>query len=129
MFQVKVTWSAIVVLLVAMGIVAYKVSTKRAVVAAPVSLPRILLVADLSEADSADACAEIIRSVRAARDRGVSVEELNADSKSELLRRYRVLTVPTVLVLDDKGQVASRFEGEEQSTVDAVQNQLAKLTK
>lgn len=121
--------SAIVVLLVAIGIIAYKVSTKRAVVATPAGLPRIVLVADLSEADSADACAEIIRSVRAARDRGVSVEEVNADSKSELLHRYRILTIPTVLILDDSGRVASRFEGEDQPTVLAVRNQLSKLTR
>lgn len=125
----KVKWSAIVVLIVATGIIAYKVSTKRGVVATPTSLPHILLVADLSEADSTDACAEIIRSVRAARDRGVSVVELNADSKSELVRRYRILTIPTVLILDDSGQVASRFEGEDQPTVVAVRNQLAKLTR
>ena len=69
----------------------------------------MLLVADLSEADSADACAEIIHSVRAARERGVQVQELSPDSKSEMLRRYRVLTIPTVLILDRSGQVVLAF--------------------
>lgn len=125
----RVKWSAIVVLLVTIAIIAYKASKRDASVATPDRTPRILLVADLSEAGSADACAEIIRSVRAARDRGVRVEELNADSKSELLRRYHILTVPTVLILDDSGQVTSHFEGEDQPTVIAVRDKLANLTR
>jgi thioredoxin-like negative regulator of GroEL len=91
-------------------------------------LPRVLLVADLSEADAEDdACAEIIRAVRAARARGVTVQELNPDTKSDLLRRYRVLTIPTVLILDPKGEVVSRFEGEGRETVTAVKTQLERL--
>lgn len=111
------------------AIVGYRASTRPAVVVTSARLPRILLVADLSEADSADTCADIIRSVTAARDRGLKVQELNSDSKSELLRRYRVLTIPTVLILDDNGQVVSRFEGEDQSTVVALRTQLAQLSK
>jgi hypothetical protein len=81
----------------------------------------------LSEADSADACAEIIPSVRAARERGVQVQELSPDNKSEMLHRYRVLTVPTVLILDGSGRIVLRFEGEDRQTVVAVRTQLSQL--
>lgn len=124
----KVKWSGIVaVALVVIAITAYKVHTKRVTVGEAKGPPRVLLVADLSEADSADACAEIIQSVRAARERGVPVQELSPESKSEMLRRYRVLTIPTVLILDRGGQVVLRFEGEDRQTVTAVRTQLAQL--
>ena len=124
----KVKWSGIVaVALVVIAITAHKVHTKHATVTGAEGLPRVLLVADLSEADSTDACAEIIGSVREARQRGVSVQELSPDSKSEMLRRYRVLTIPTVLILDRGGQVVLRFEGEDRQTVGAVRTQLAQL--
>lgn len=124
----KVNWPGILaVALVAIAITAYKVHVKHETVVGVAGLPRVLLVADLSEADSADACAEIIHSVRAARERGVPVQELSPDSKSEMLHRYRVLTVPTVLILDRSGQVVSRFEGEDRQTVVAVRTQLAQL--
>ena len=124
----KVKWSGILVLaLMMIAIGAYKVRTKRATAAREDGAPRVLLVADLSEADSADACAEIIHSVRTARERGVHVQEFSPDSKSEMLRRYSVLTVPTVLILDRSGQVVRRFEGEDRQTVTAVQTELARL--
>lgn len=92
------------------------------------ALPRVLLVADLREADVAgDACAQIIHYVRAARARGVAVEELSPGSKSELLGRYHVLTVPTVLILGRSGQVVSRYEGEGRQTVAAVRSRLQNL--
>lgn len=92
------------------------------------ALPRVLLVADLREADSeGDACAEIIRSVRAARTRGVAVQELDPGTESDLLRRYQILTVPTVLILDPNGKVLSRFEGEGRHIVTAVRIQLDQL--
>lgn len=124
----KVNWVGIVtVVFIAITITAYKVHIKHAIVAGGDGLPRVLLVADLSEADSADACAEIIHSVRAARERGILVQELSPDSKSEMLRRYRVLTVPTVLILDRSGQIVLRFEGEDRRTVTAIRTQLAEL--
>lgn len=123
----KVKWPGIVIVaLVMTAITAYKGHIKRVTVAGE-AVPRVLLVADLSEADSADACAEIIRSVREAHQRGILVQELSPDSKSEMLRRYRVLTVPTVLILDRGGQVVSRLEGEDPGTVRAVRMQLAQL--
>ena len=119
----KVRWIGLVaVVLIAAAIIGYKSRISSASDqqngAAP---PRVLLVADLSEADEAgDACAEIIQSVRAARARGIAVEELEPGSKSDLLTRYHVLTIPTVLILDRSGGVISRFEGEGHLTVAAV---------
>lgn len=124
----KVKWSGIlVVALVVVAIIAYKAHTRSARATEENGRPSVVLVADLSEADSADACAEIIHSVRAARERGVQVLELRPDSKSEMVRRYHVLTAPTVLILDDSGVVLKRFEGEDRQTVEAVRTQLAKL--
>ncbi len=121
------------VALVALGIIAYKWhlssylsrDTQSTASAAP---PRVLLVADLREADSdGDACAQIIQDVRAARERGIAVQELGPDSESDLLSRYHVLTVPTVLILDRQGNVTSRYEGEGWETVAALRAQLEQL--
>lgn len=124
----KVKWPGIAaVALVVIAITTYKIHRKHAAVGGAERPPTVILVADLSEADSADACAEIIQSVRAARGRGVEVQELGPDSKSEMLRRYHVLTIPTVLILDRGGRVVLRFEGEDRQTVTAVRTQLAQL--
>jgi hypothetical protein len=92
--------------------------------------PAVVLVADLREADDPhDRCAEIIRAVREASKRGIRVAELPPDSNSDLLRRYHVLTVPTVLLLDASGKEIGRFEGEDSTTVKAVQTRLSALTE
>lgn len=123
----KVKWSGIVVVVVIVtAIVFHNVYIKNEAVTGAGS-PTVLLVADLSEADSTDACADIIRAVRAAGERGIQVQELSPDSKSAILHQYRVLTIPTVLILDRGGQVVSRFEGENRQTVTAVRNQLEQL--
>lgn len=126
----KVKWIGLVaVLLVAGAIISYRAHLSPEPRAeGKAALPRVLLVADLSEADAAgDACAEIIHLVRAARDSGIAVQELNPGSKSDLLARYHVLTAPTVLILDRSGQVVSRFEGEGRDTVAAVRAGLQQL--
>jgi len=117
----------IAVAAVAVAIVAYKARVQQPE-SAHGELPRVLLVADLSEADKeGDRCAEIIQAVRGARARGITVQEHNPDSKSPLLSRYRVLTAPTVLILDGQGDVVSRHEGEAPETVAAIRSQLGKL--
>ena len=88
----------------------------------------MLLVADLSEADEeGDACAQIIQTVRAVGKRGISVQEFNRDSKSPLISRYRILSIPTVLVLDHKGEVVSRYEGESRQTLASIRSELENL--
>jgi hypothetical protein len=71
--------------------------------------PAVILVADFSEAnDPNDRCADIIRAVREASKRGINVAELPPDSNSDLLRRYHVLTVPTVLLLAGRGRTTEK---------------------
>lgn len=116
------------VALAATAIVAYKARVQHPAVAASSNLPRVLLVADLSEANKeGDRCAEIIQAVRRARARGITVQELNPDSNSPLLSRYRVLTAPTVIILDPQGEVVSRHEGEAPQTVAAIRTRLEQL--
>lgn len=120
----------IVVVGIAVAIIAYKAQhpSSRVVAHTETALPRVLLVADLGEANRpGDACAEIIHQVRAAHARGIAVQELEPGRRSELLTRYHVLTTPTVLILGHNGQVVSRFEGEGAGTVRAVQTELAQL--
>lgn len=126
----KGKWIGLVfVLLAAVAIVAYK---QRASGTAPPEVatgtPSVLLVADLNEAEEAgDRCGEIIRAVRAAGKRGVKVEEFMPNSASELLARYRVVSAPTVVILDKDGREAARYEGEEEKTVQAIEAHLATL--
>ncbi len=120
-------YGLIAVVLIAVGIVAYKTNRTRQTQSATAH-PQVSLVADFHEADAdGDACAEIIQAVRAAQARGIPVQELSPDSKSGLLTRYHVLTIPTVLILNRDGQVVSRFEGESPETVADVRNQMQKL--
>ncbi len=93
------------------------------------STPRVVLVADLSEAEEKCACGEIIRAVRAAQQKGVATLEFTADSKAEELKQYRVLTAPTVLFLDAKGKEIARYEGEDEKTVQEIRSQLKRMTE
>lgn len=123
------------VVIVASGIIAYKVEiprqhavqTTQLAQQRPSAGPQVILVANLSEAnDKADNCSEIIHLVRQAGQRGVNVREFSPDSDSPLIRRYHVLTIPTVLVLED-GKVLSRYEGESGATVREIRNRLGTL--
>ena len=122
------------VVIVAVGIITYKEhrsrpSTNSRMQGLSSDKPEIILVVDPREADTADNCAEIIRAVRAAAKRGVVVRELSPDSESPLLKQYRVLTIPTVLILNRDGNVTSRYEGEESTTVQQIRNGLAGLVE
>lgn len=117
------------VVLIAAAIIGYKTQlSAKEQVAGSSTTPRVLLVANLSEAnESGDSCAEIIHLVRAARDRGIAVQELDAGSKSKLLARYHVLIIPTVLILDRKGKQVVRYEGEGRNVVKNLRAELAGL--
>lgn len=92
--------------------------------------PAVLMIADLSEAsETNDVCADIIRAVRDAGQHGIAVKELTPDADPELLKRYRVLAAPTVLILDRNGNEVTRFEGEEKSTLVALRTRLAMLQR
>ena len=128
----KVRWPgvALVVVLV-IGTLLLKSRTRNSVAPATVKvIPSVILIADPSEAnDSDDGCAVMFRAVRHAAKRGVVVAEVAPNSHSDVLGRYHVLTVPTVLVLNKEGKEISRFEGEDAATVKAVQARLAALSE
>ena len=120
------------VAIAALGIVLYKEhvihsATVQTAHAVPPGKPEIILIADFRESGTEDNCAEIIRLVRAAASRGAAVQELSPDSEFRILKRYRVLTVPTVLILDRDGSVVFRYEGEEELTVREIRDKLASL--
>lgn len=117
------------IVLIAAAIIGYKTHLASATPTANhPATPRVLLVANLAEAnETGDACAQMIQLVRAAHDRGVAVEELDASSKSPLLARYQVLIIPTVLIFDRKGKEISRFEGEGGDVVKKLRIALARL--
>jgi len=56
--------------------------------------PRVVLFADLGEADEDEGCGAIIRGVREAAARGVAVQEIDArrSSEEEVLRSARALS-------------------------------------
>ena len=118
-----------VVLAAVAAIVAYKAAGWRnqpGLAASPRG-PGVVLVADAREADSDCGCGEIIRRVRAAKARGVSVAELAPDDGA--VRRYGVTVAPTVVFLGSAGEVVSKQEGEAQETVAAVSAELDRLER
>lgn len=129
----KTKWIGLfAVLIVAVAIVALKLDrlAKPAVQTTPgvqSSKTGILLVANLAEAnDKADNCSVIIHLVREAGKRGITVRELSPLSRSPLIQRYHVLTIPTLLVLHN-GKVVSRFVGESGATLRKIRTRLAAL--
>lgn len=126
----KNTLYVIAVVLLATGLVIFKQRTARKITNQEVSLPAVVLIADLREADSPnDTCAQIIRVVREARRRGVRVSELMPNSDSLLLRNHRIVVVPTVLVLDREGRELNRFEGESVATLNAIRTRLGQIQR
>lgn len=126
----KVRWPGLVlVTILVIGILLLKSRTRQNAPSPVNSTPTVLLVADLREANEKDdRCAEIIQAVRETSRRGVHVAELSPDSKSDLLHRYHVLTVPTVLLFDETGKEIGRFEGEDAATLKAIKMRLAALS-
>lgn len=117
------------VVLIAASIIGYK--SHLAAAAQTVNhttTPRVLLVANLAEANETDdACAEMIHLVRAAHKRGVAVLELDASSKSPLLAQYHILVIPTVLIFGANGKEVSRLQGEGGDVVQKLRTELARL--
>jgi hypothetical protein len=128
----KVRWPGVIlVALLVFGTLFLKSRMRQnAAPSAVTEMQSVILVADPSEAnDSEDGCAVMFRAARQAAKRGVAVAEVAPNSNSDLLHKYHVLTVPTVLVLDKTGKEISRFEGEDPTTVKAVQTRLATLSE
>lgn len=78
--------------------------------AAPAS--SVVLVANMEEADEECTCGEIIRAVRAASKRGVATREIDTRAGGDEAKKYRALVVPTVVMLDARGNELRRYEGE-----------------
>lgn len=110
-----------------MGVIAH--SQRAAAGSALEPLRSVLLVADLREAgESNDGCAVIIRMVRDVAAHGVRVQEITPDSASPLLKTYRVVAIPTVVILRADGREEARFVGEGDATIKALRAKLATLT-
>ena len=86
---------------------------------------RVLLFANLGEADDACPCGEIIRAVRGASSKGIATRE-NDDG---LGHEYKVTVEPTVIILDASGHEQARFEGESRSTKDKLVAALSKIAE
>ena len=87
----------------------------------------VLLVADPGEAEASCGCGQIIRLVRAAGQNGVLLKEIAPGASPEFAQRYKFVVAPTVLILDARGEVLKRYEGEGSDTIKAMQEQLALL--
>jgi hypothetical protein len=120
---------AVAAVIVAAGaVVGVKMARQRpaeAAVVARATAPAVILVADPREADSDCGCGKIIRRVREAKARGVTVEEIGPGDSAAA--RYGVAVVPTVLVMSAEGRIVARREGESGETLAAVDADLAKL--
>ena len=110
------------------GVVAYKVIAKSddRAAASPANTtgaPRVLLFADLAEADEDCGCGKIIRAVRGVAAKGIATRE----NDDELGRKYKVTTNPTVVILDRDGREQGRYEGESKDTIAKLSADLDKL--
>ncbi len=116
------------VAVIAFAIIAYKQkNVPQAEQKAKAETPAVVLVIDPSEENEKGGCGDIIHAVREARQRGIAVSEFPPNSQSDLLKRYKILTAPTVVILDRSGNVTDRFEGEDRKTIEAIQAKLTKL--
>lgn len=92
--------------------------------------PSVLLFAELAEAnESEDACAVIIRTVRSARDRGITVTEYDSGVAPEVRKRHRVVVEPTVILLDASGREIARHVGEDATTIAAIRADIERMSR
>jgi hypothetical protein len=129
------TLGVIAVVLIAIGIVAYKATRPRDTAladpspSAATASMSVVLVADPEEAESSCICGQIIRSVRGVRGQGVSVKEVDPEKAPDVAKSYRALVNPTVLVVDSSGKEMRRFEGEDKATYAAIRAELDRIAK
>ena len=107
----------------AVAIIAYKTLSTSEQPTSTTGALRVLLFANLGEADDDCPCGDIIRAVRGAASKGVATRE-NDDAFG---RQHKVTVEPTVIVLDTSGREQLRFEGESRATRDKVVAEMAKL--
>lgn len=109
----------------AVGLAGWRLRQRSAVVVSPRDAPRVLIYADLREADSPCTCGELIRAVRAARARGVPVQEIGSGDPGPAVQAHRLLVSPTVLFLAPNGTEQYRFEGEGEDALAGTRRLLA----
>ncbi len=115
--------AGVAVLLAAAGLILWRstrapASSPRDSVQHPSTRPaRVVLFADLREADEIPGCGEIIKAVREAATRGVATRELDANRDAAKARDYKLLVAPSVLIFDTAGREVGRFEGESKDTI------------
>ncbi|MFU8803903.1 MAG: hypothetical protein ACNA8W_08860 [Bradymonadaceae bacterium] len=85
---------------------------------------RILLFADFSKAESSCRSGEIIRLVRLAANRGVTVEEFDQVSGQVEFARYGIGADPVVVFVDADGTEILRFEEQASSDLDTLRQRL-----
>lgn len=120
----------VVVLAIVAGIVVYKQGgTPEPVVQTSHSeeAVRVMLFADPHEADEVGGCGDIFTLVRGVGAAGVGVVEVDPRGGSELIQTHRVVVEPTVIVLDESGKESARFEGEDSTTIAAIDSALQEL--
>lgn len=126
--RTSVRIAVIAIVVAAIAAILIMKARRAPVVASSPAQAKILLFADLREANEGeDGCALIIRTVRAARKRGIAVREYDAGTAPEVRRQYRVAVDPTVIILDADGHEVSRHEGEDAKTVAAIRTAVARV--
>lgn len=89
----------------------------------------VLLFANLAEANEGDdGCAIIIRTVRSARDHGITVTEYDSGASPEVRKQHRVVVEPTVIVFDGSGREIARHEGEDSATIAAIRADIQRVS-
>ena len=120
------------VLALVVGIIVYKQAGESEAGTSGVGMPegeapQVLLFADPHEADEVGGCGEIFRLVRRVASEGIPVLEVDPRGGNALIREYQVVVEPTLIVLDERDQEAARFEGEDATTISAMESALQRL--
>ena len=86
----------------------------------------LLLIAEPRQASELDGCGVIVGMVRAAAARGVPVREISPDVEPDVISRYHIVVLPSVLVLE-KGGARRLYEGESPETVESIRAEIGAL--
>ncbi|HWL85671.1 MAG TPA: hypothetical protein VNO21_07705 [Polyangiaceae bacterium] len=121
-------WIGVAILATGLLIVVAKVRLSSPSAQTPqVVRPRIVLVADLGEAEDEGGCGKIIRMVRATAGRGVPTIEIDPEKSPDDAKKYKALLIPTVIVTSEMGEESQRYQGESAETIRRLEEELDKL--
>ncbi len=91
---------------------------------------KVVLVANLEEADENCGCGQMIRAVRSAGAKGLATREVDTRNKGDLAaatKAYRILVQPSVVMVDGADHEVRRYEGESKDTVSKLMTDLESL--